>query len=321
MNAQAKTAKEPPKAGSSSRRPANEVESTPAKPARRTIARTGSCRASAASGGVVAKGRERRARALEDRKHTQPRFALDATDAFRLPRSRRERSLRAVPRTALIVAVPEAEPLVGEWRAKHDWSAQHGVPAHITLLFPFVPADEVDEQLLGELRDLFASQPAFDVPAPAGCPLPRGRLACARASRAVQRADRADRLSLPGVPALRGNPRRGHRAPDSRRGRAGATGRGRRRADANLPIEAEAREVTLIVEDASGHWHAARGVPARGLGRGLRALRRVSAARLLRQHLAKIPARRGLLHLRHLLRRSRSPAPRPRPRRPPGRGR
>jgi 2'-5' RNA ligase len=66
-----------------------------------------------------------------------------------------------VPRTALIVAVPEAEPLVGEWRAKHDWSAQHGVPAHITLLFPFMPADEVDEQVLVDLRGLFASQPAF----------------------------------------------------------------------------------------------------------------------------------------------------------------
>jgi 2'-5' RNA ligase len=66
-----------------------------------------------------------------------------------------------VPRTALIVAVPEAEPLVGEWRAKHDWSAQHGVPAHITLLFPFVPTEKVDDQLIEDLQDLFASQPAF----------------------------------------------------------------------------------------------------------------------------------------------------------------
>jgi 2'-5' RNA ligase len=66
-----------------------------------------------------------------------------------------------VPRTALIVAVPEAEAFVGAWRAQYDWSARHGVPAHITLLFPFVPAEAVDEQLLADLRSLFTSQPPF----------------------------------------------------------------------------------------------------------------------------------------------------------------
>ena len=49
------------------------------------------------------------------------------------------------------MVVPEAEPLVGELRLQHDWSAQHGVPAHITVLFPFAPPDDVDEQALAEL--------------------------------------------------------------------------------------------------------------------------------------------------------------------------
>jgi 2'-5' RNA ligase len=66
-----------------------------------------------------------------------------------------------VPSSALIVEVPEAEPLVGDWRAQHDWSAKHGVPAHITLLFPFVPTEEVDAQLLSELRELFGSEASF----------------------------------------------------------------------------------------------------------------------------------------------------------------
>ncbi len=56
-----------------------------------------------------------------------------------------------MPRSALIVEVPEAEPLVQEWRAKHDWSAQHGVPAHITLLFPFVPTEKIDDRLHADL--------------------------------------------------------------------------------------------------------------------------------------------------------------------------
>jgi hypothetical protein len=66
-----------------------------------------------------------------------------------------------MPETALIIAVPEAEPLVGSWRAKHDWSAQRGVPAHVTVLYPFVPTERVEDALLADLRDLFASQAAF----------------------------------------------------------------------------------------------------------------------------------------------------------------
>lgn len=65
-----------------------------------------------------------------------------------------------MPRSALIVAVPEAEPIVGEWRLRYD-NARLGIPAHVTLLFPFVPAEELDETLFGELRALFAAQPAF----------------------------------------------------------------------------------------------------------------------------------------------------------------
>jgi 2'-5' RNA ligase len=63
-----------------------------------------------------------------------------------------------MPRTALIVAVPEAEAAVGALRLQHDWSAQHGVPAHITVLFPFAAPEAVDEDAL---RELFAATPAF----------------------------------------------------------------------------------------------------------------------------------------------------------------
>jgi hypothetical protein len=62
-------------------------------------------------------------------------------------------------RTALIVVVPEAEPFVGAIRLAHDWSAARGVPAHVTVLFPFVDSREIDEV---ELKAFFASQPSFD---------------------------------------------------------------------------------------------------------------------------------------------------------------
>jgi 2'-5' RNA ligase len=59
-------------------------------------------------------------------------------------------------RTALIIEVPEAEPAVGDVRWQHDPSAALGVPAHITVLFPF---GEVDED---ELAALIARWHAFD---------------------------------------------------------------------------------------------------------------------------------------------------------------
>ena len=63
-----------------------------------------------------------------------------------------------MPRSALIVNVPEADPVVGEWRERYD-NARLGIPAHITLLFPFVPSEELDGTLFADLHDLFATQP------------------------------------------------------------------------------------------------------------------------------------------------------------------
>src|SRR5262245_40443086 len=66
-----------------------------------------------------------------------------------------------MPESALVIEVPEAEPLVSEWRAQYDWSAQRGVPAHITILYPFAPTETIDDERLGGLRDLFSAHAAF----------------------------------------------------------------------------------------------------------------------------------------------------------------
>jgi 2'-5' RNA ligase len=65
--------------------------------------------------------------------------------------------------SALIVAVPAAEPLVGRFREKFDSSAAVGVPAHVTLLYPFLPPDSIGASDIAALTTLFASTPAFDV--------------------------------------------------------------------------------------------------------------------------------------------------------------
>jgi hypothetical protein len=63
--------------------------------------------------------------------------------------------------SALVVVVPEAEPLVADLRAQYDRSAARGMPAHVTVLYPFRHPDALDAPVLGALSDTFARQAAF----------------------------------------------------------------------------------------------------------------------------------------------------------------
>jgi hypothetical protein len=68
--------------------------------------------------------------------------------------------------SALIIAVPEAEPLVQALRERFDWSAAQGVPAHITILYPFIPPDKITPEMLAGLREFFAQFAAFEFTLP-----------------------------------------------------------------------------------------------------------------------------------------------------------
>lgn len=63
--------------------------------------------------------------------------------------------------SALIVAVPAAERVVGLLRNNLDSSAPLGVPAHITVLYPFMPPDQLNDDVLGDLATMFAPVPPF----------------------------------------------------------------------------------------------------------------------------------------------------------------
>lgn len=64
--------------------------------------------------------------------------------------------------TGLIVPVPAAEPVVGRHRDALDPVAAWGIPAHITVLYPFLPPRQISGDVLGVLRGLFAAVPAFE---------------------------------------------------------------------------------------------------------------------------------------------------------------
>jgi 2'-5' RNA ligase len=65
--------------------------------------------------------------------------------------------------SALIVRVPSAEPAVGPWRARFDPSAVLGVPAHVTILFPFVALEEIDDAVKAAVRETVGQVQRFEV--------------------------------------------------------------------------------------------------------------------------------------------------------------
>jgi hypothetical protein len=59
-----------------------------------------------------------------------------------------------VAETAIIVPVPEAEPVVGRWRRRYTPSGSSGMPAHITLVVPFTDSDVLDTNRTREVGEV-----------------------------------------------------------------------------------------------------------------------------------------------------------------------
>jgi len=65
--------------------------------------------------------------------------------------------------SAVVVRIPEAEALVGRFRADLDVAAGLGVSAHVTVLAPFVTPGLIDDEVISALADAVGSVVAFDV--------------------------------------------------------------------------------------------------------------------------------------------------------------
>ncbi|MBT2234283.1 2'-5' RNA ligase family protein [Nonomuraea sp. NEAU-A123] len=65
--------------------------------------------------------------------------------------------------TALLAVVKEAEPLAGRWRQRFDTSASAGVPAHVTVLVPFLDIDRIDAVVIDDLGALLGEHSPFTV--------------------------------------------------------------------------------------------------------------------------------------------------------------
>ena len=63
--------------------------------------------------------------------------------------------------SAVLVPVPEAERAVGGHRGRLDRAAAWGVPAHVTVLYPFVPPPAITATVIAGLADAVRSVSAF----------------------------------------------------------------------------------------------------------------------------------------------------------------
>jgi 2'-5' RNA ligase len=66
-----------------------------------------------------------------------------------------------MPQSAFIVRVPEAEPVVRGLRERFDPAAKQGVPAHITILYPFMSPELVSSEVLALVQQTLSEVPAF----------------------------------------------------------------------------------------------------------------------------------------------------------------
>ncbi|MGW1239684.1 2'-5' RNA ligase family protein [Streptomyces bobili] len=65
-------------------------------------------------------------------------------------------------RSGLIVRIPEAEPAVRAWRDQLDPSARAGVPAHVTVLFPFLHESRIDSSVLTAVGEVIGRHRPFE---------------------------------------------------------------------------------------------------------------------------------------------------------------
>lgn len=65
--------------------------------------------------------------------------------------------------SAFALNVPEAEACVGELRARYDPSCALGVPAHITVLYPFMAPSAIDDAVLEQVGDVLSTFRPFTI--------------------------------------------------------------------------------------------------------------------------------------------------------------
>ena len=65
--------------------------------------------------------------------------------------------------SAILIKVPQVEHVVERHRRTHDPSEKWGIPAHVTLLYPFLPPSDINGDVLRRLATVVWLHQAFEV--------------------------------------------------------------------------------------------------------------------------------------------------------------
>lgn len=166
-------------------------------------------------------------------------------------------------RSALVVPVPDAEPVVGRHRSRHDPSCVWGVPPHVTVHGPFVEPEGIDDDVRTALRALFAATEPFAVRFARTARFPTVLYLAPEPADPFRSLTQALVERFPGYPPYEGEfddpvPHLtvAYEAPE------GVMDEIDREIAPGLPIETEATEVLLIVgRNAPGGWRTIEAFP------------------------------------------------------------
>jgi len=159
-------------------------------------------------------------------------------------------------RTALVVPVPEAEPIVGAWRRAHTPSGSAGMPAHVTMLVPFVPVRALTPTHEADAREVAAGRARFPFVLEHVERFEEGTLYLApEPPDEFVALIRSFAERFPDYPPYGGAfaqpvPHLTIASSDD----ASVLARAQAAVEARLPIEAEAREVLLVERNRHGRW-------------------------------------------------------------------
>ena len=65
--------------------------------------------------------------------------------------------MKAEGQTGLVLLVPALDPLIGRWRERYDPVTAYGMPAHVTVVYPWKPAATITESDRAALAELHVS--------------------------------------------------------------------------------------------------------------------------------------------------------------------
>jgi 2'-5' RNA ligase superfamily protein len=165
-----------------------------------------------------------------------------------------------------MVVVAEAEPVVARLRFQLDPVARLGVPAHVTVLFPFIPASGIRDDVMVRLAALFRPVPAFTHNFVRTAWFGDQALWLdSDAARLFRSLTQLVWSAFPAYPPFEG--RFDEVVPHltiADHGPFEEMQAAERRVQRHLPISAITQTVTLMVEQPSGRWDAAESFPLNG---------------------------------------------------------